>query len=114
MARAAAAAQSVEPPALAPGDRRRHTRHRLLWSGMLQTADGPYPCIVLDISLGGAMVSLPRAPRRGDPVSLVLGPLGAFRGELVWQKDRVVGVSFREVPAAVARLIGEQLAPTAD
>lgn len=98
-------------PAAGIFEQRRDPRRRMLWSGTLQTVDGPYPCIVLDLSLGGARVSLHRAPRRGDPVSLVLGPLGAFRGELVWERDGAAGISFREAPQDVARLIGEYLPP---
>jgi hypothetical protein len=31
--------------------------------------------------------------------------IGAFRGELVWQQDGIVGIGFRDAPESVARLI---------
>jgi hypothetical protein len=86
-------------------DQRRAARRRFCWSGTLQTSEGPFPCTVVDLSLGGAKVALHELPRRSRAVSLVMPQIGAFRGELVWQQDGIVGIGFRDAPESVARLI---------
>jgi hypothetical protein len=90
-------------------ERRRNARRRVLWRGILQTTGGPQPCLVLDLSLGGARLSLKQGPCRDQPVTLMLGALGRFRGIVVWTQDDHLGIRFCEDQLHLARRIGLSL-----
>lgn len=75
---------------------RRDLRKHVPWSGVLQTARGPFQCRVVDISPGGVKLSLAAEIPIGQPVTLIVAGLGAFRGEIVWQNDGMMGVKFAE------------------
>jgi len=75
---------------------RRDLRKHVPWSGVLQTARGPFQCRVVDISPGGVKLSLGAEIPIGQPVTLIVAGLGAFRGEVVWEEKGMLGVKFAE------------------
>jgi hypothetical protein len=68
----------------------------------LRAVNGLYDCMVLDISRGGAKLSLGEPHAVASAVTLVLGGFGAFRAERVWQRGEFLGVRFLDPPDAVA------------
>jgi hypothetical protein len=81
-----------------PVDERQDRRRQLLWSGVLQTARGPAQCTVVDISHGGARVSVGSAVGAGQAVTLVVTGLGMFRGTVVWSEGGTIGIEFAQDP----------------
>lgn len=85
-------------------DDRMDRRRQLLWSGVLQSARGPMQCIVIDISRGGARVSVGAASvvALGQAVTLLVLGMGLFRGTVVWAEDGSIGIRFADVGSASA------------
>ncbi len=69
-------------------------RGQLLWSGVLQTARGPVQCIVVDISPGGARLSIGANVASGEAVTLMVAGKGMFRGTVAWAEPGLIGVAF--------------------
>jgi hypothetical protein len=86
-----AATAIAAPP---PLETREHGRRQMLWSGVLQTARGPCPCLVVDLSGGGARVSGVVAVEIGQSVTLVVSGMGLYRGTVVWRESGSLGISF--------------------
>lgn len=85
-------------------DDRRASRRQLLWSGVLQSARGPVQCLVIDISRGGARLSVGAAAAiaLGQAVTLLVSGMGLFRGTVVWTEPGTVGISFADAKNAGA------------
>jgi hypothetical protein len=77
-------------------DARREGRKQLLWSGVLQTAHGPCPCLVVDLSRGGAKLSLAAPVKIGQFVTLVVTGIGTYRGTVIWNEHATIGIRFEE------------------
>jgi PilZ domain len=88
------AALNAAENAAREGDAREERRRQLLWSGMLQTAQGPSPCVVVDISRGGAHVARAPSVAVGQSVTLKVRGLGMFRGKVVWCDTGDLGIAF--------------------
>ena len=84
---------AAEMPA-GPVEAREDRRRQILWSGVLQTAQGPHQCLVVDISRGGARISHAPAVGIGQAVALKVLGLGNFRGTVVWSETGEVGIAF--------------------
>lgn len=95
---ALAAAKSPARPVEAREDRRR----QILWSGMLQTARGPFQCVVVDISRGGARVAHAPAVGIGQAVTLLVTGLGMFRGTVIWCETGNLGIEFAPEPGTLS------------
>lgn len=89
-------------PIAAPVEARHDNRKQLLWSGVLQTARGPCPCTVMDISRGGARLAMGPAVKVGQAVTLVVTGMGMFRGAVVWEEAGSLGIQFSEEGSAGA------------
>jgi hypothetical protein len=85
-----------------PADRRRHARVGVMLMATLRATGGLYDCMVLDISRGGAKLTLGEPHAVGSAVSLVLGGFGTFRAEPVWQRGEILGLRFLDPPEAIA------------
>jgi hypothetical protein len=77
-------------------DARRDARRQLLWSGTLQTSQGPCQCIVVDLSRGGAKLQLAKPVKIGQLVTLVVAGIGTYRGTVIWCENGSLGVKFAE------------------
>ncbi len=92
-------------------EQRRHQRYAVEWRARLIVGSGGYDiardtvaCAVLNISAGGAKVSLDLLPQWlsarldacavGLPVSLVLTTLAPLAGKIAWRRDRDIGIRF--------------------
>lgn len=96
-----------------PDDRRRHTRHPVMWSGTL-AADTPFDryvlrCTIRNISISGVHVLVERTLDLDSEVSLRIDRLGEFKGRVVWNEGDKLGVQFEDAPDDVAALIRDNL-----
>src|SRR5271170_7817851 len=87
------AATAIDAP---PAKTREHVRRQMLWSGTLQTARGPCPCIVVDLSRGGARVSGVATVEIGQSVTLVVAGMGLYRGTVAWRESGSIGIGFAD------------------
>ncbi|HEY1606081.1 MAG TPA: PilZ domain-containing protein [Allosphingosinicella sp.] len=94
----AAPADGAEPPpapALPAPDRRAHVRvATIMRTGTLRAPAGRAPCIVKDISPGGALVASRLAPAPGEAVSLRIKSGGEARGRVVRTGGELVAIRF--------------------
>jgi len=84
-------------------------RKHVLWSGRVEVNARLLNCAILDISLQGARIQLAEGllPRR--PFAIAVGHFGTFLADVVWERDRMAGLRFREPPARIAETIGREL-----
>jgi len=90
-------------------DGRHDPRRAVLWTGKVEFGDYVFECQIWNISLGGAKirVGLPLLP--GSQVTLLLDRFGTFRGKVVWQDDRSLGLHFDADPAIIRRMFGDSV-----
>lgn len=102
-----------EPQLPGPGhpERRERPRRHVLWRGMLQTIEGPHPCLVLNVSLGGAKLAVRTDLASNREVTLMLGALGVFRAVIIWVENGAVGIRFLEDQPQLARRLSGILPP---
>ena len=93
-------------------EQRKHPRSRVLWMATLETKEGPFSCMVLDVSRAGAKLQFatPIFPVLvKQEVELVIEPLGGLGAEVIWQSGERMGVRFNANPALIAHVIGGAL-----
>lgn len=88
---------------------RKTVRKRVLWKARIDIAGKTHDCAVVDLSLGGARLHLAEPVANGTHVRLILDRFGAFRAEVVWQRDRGIGLRFIDDPQRIADLLGTRL-----
>ncbi len=96
-----------------PEEKQRYTRTSTLFPGELIAAAGAVPCQVLNISAGGAKVRLSEPWMHELAVTLRIDRF-TFVGEIVWQYDDCVGLSFVGDPAEIEQIIDEELVKLRD
>jgi hypothetical protein len=95
---------------LTDDERRKHKRKPVLWSARIEARDEIVPCIILDLSLGGAKLKGQAASARTrDRVMLVIDRFGAIPAEVVWSRSGHMGLRFTERPESVSHIIGAAL-----
>jgi len=87
-------------------DKRRHTRHPVLFSGTLHQDDMSTDCIIKDISASGARIVTERPVARDRDFILDIDRAGLFTSRLVWREDNRLGMMFLHDPDSVAQRIG--------
>ncbi len=99
---------------LQESERRNFSRVPILLIGVLSHRDGIEDCVVRDLSVNGAMISVENAPVIGSPVTLEIARVGGFRGrekdvaanglraEVAWHRNDQVGLRFTGKPHEVA------------
>lgn len=90
-------------------NRREFGRTLVLMSGTVYSEREVGPCAIFNLSLGGAKLRVSEPLPAGFPVTLTISRSGVFRGEVVWQDDRLAGIRFLDSPRNVARVLGEFL-----
>jgi PilZ domain len=92
-------------------EQRRHIRKRVLWTARLDTAEGSYSCIIMNVSRSGAKIRLPSPVMISSrqPVELVLEAFGELAAEIVWQRGDKMGIHFTADPTQVAKIIGASI-----
>lgn len=93
----------------AQDERRAHPRARVLWSGTLSANGHVADGIVLDVSVGGAKVAVNEPFTTAGDISLRIPRFGVFRGNVVWRKENVMGVRFRDDPRLVSEIMSGDL-----
>jgi CheY-like chemotaxis protein len=77
------------------GERRDDQRKQFIEAALISDVSGPIPCVILDISRGGAALKLPEADRACPSLftlELLDGPVQ--RCEMRWRKGDRIGVAF--------------------
>ena len=88
---------------------RKTVRKRVLWKARIEVAGAIHPCAVVDLSLGGARLHFAEPVESGTKVRLILDRFGAFSAEVVWHRDRGIGLRFTDDPRRISDLIGARL-----
>jgi hypothetical protein len=90
-------------------EQRRHKRKPVLWSARVESETGTAPCIILDLSLGGARLRVPPQAKANQPVTLVIDRFGAINAVVAWCHSGEMGLRFTDAPEQVANIIGGAL-----
>jgi hypothetical protein len=102
-------AEAVTEPQRGEQEQRRHVRKRVLWAATLETPDGAFECIVLNVSRSGAQLRFKSPIGPQTDATLSLGSLGTLTVDVVWQRSDKMGVRFRAAPEEIAQIIGDGL-----
>jgi len=92
-------------------DRREHRRVATNRAGELLLGPLRFPCAVLDVSDGGAQLSLGETIAPLSPATLRIVNVGALHCRVVWNKGGRTGVRFLHDANWVRSRLGELLAP---
>lgn len=85
-----------EPAPENPADRRRHARIHAPLRARVLTEDGyERPCVVSNISAGGALLKAKTAPPAGSYVVLYIDDVGRFEGKVVRSGQHSFAVDYR-------------------
>ncbi len=99
---------------LQESERRNFSRVSILLIGVLSHRDGIEDCVVRDLSVNGAMISVENAPAIGSPATLEIVRVGGFRGrekdvaanglraEVAWHRIDQMGLTFTGKPHEIA------------
>lgn len=79
-------------------ERRRHRRHAMLAVGTVNHGRMLIPCIVTNLSRGGARIRLvdDESPLPREPVKLEVRGLGLLTVNVVWQRGAFAGLKFAD------------------
>jgi hypothetical protein len=90
-------------------ERRAHRRKATLWQGKLAADGRVFPCIVLNVSLTGAMLRLEAPLIRDGRAELSVPRLGTIAAEVVWQipEQRILGLRFIAPAEGLASILHE-------
>jgi hypothetical protein len=92
-------------------ERRAHRRKPTLWEGRLDTDVGVFPCLILNVSQGGALVQVEAPLLPTERASLTIERFGSLGAQVVWQIVELckIGVRFTDPPQHVARVLNGAL-----
>jgi hypothetical protein len=84
-----------------------HRRMNARWLAELNTVADRIPCIVEDISAGGAMVHVGISPFEGESVTLTIVDFGPVTGSIAWRRGDRIGLRFDEQQACTAGILAK-------
>lgn len=87
-----------------PVERQRQPRRLVLYPGKFRCGDHVGDCEVVDLSATGAKIRLEEDFECTSPIRLTFD-IGEFNGDVMWQNEDFVGISFHEDPKQVAQVI---------
>jgi PilZ domain len=90
-------------------EQRAHRRKPVLWSARLHRDGRVLECAALHISAGGARIRIRERFRIDSTVVLVIDRLGAFPGEIRWQRGNCAGIRFLEDAQVVEKRLSAAL-----
>jgi hypothetical protein len=90
-------------------EQRRHIRKHVLWTAKLETLEGAFTCIILNVSRSGAKLRVTAPSLSRQSVKLVMESYGSLPGEIVWQNADKMGIRFSAEPEEVAKILGDAL-----
>jgi hypothetical protein len=82
-----------------------HRRWSVNWLASLTTSSDQIPCIVEDISPGGAKLRVGLLPQSEETVTLIIVDYEPIVGVVAWRSGGRVGLKFRERQAFVEELL---------
>ncbi len=88
-----------------PDERQRFPRRSTLIAAQLRISDELIDVDILDLSEGGAKLSVPMVLDLGQKVALVVEGIGDFTARVVWQNGQSHGIEFRDDPDAIAETL---------
>lgn len=94
-----------------PAERREHRRVGVERAGELLLGPLRFPCAIIDLSAGGAQLSLGETIAPLSPATLRIVNVGALHCRVVWNKAGRTGVRFLHEPNWVRSRLAELLAP---
>ena len=86
-------------------NKRQFERKSLVRSVNVLIDDDSHACDLVDISLGGARVTLAHPVEVGITVHLDLDIGGAYRADVMWRRGGAVGLRFTEPEDKIATLL---------
>ena len=84
-----------------------HRRMSAKWLAELHTAVDRMPCIVEDISAGGAKLLVGPMPSRGEAVALVVVDFGPVAARVAWRRGDRIGLRFAERQIGIAGMLAK-------
>ncbi len=101
--------QSLAIPTL---ERRKHERHPARLGGCLRLSDQALRyCDILDVSANGAQIRTAKPLGQATWVTLDIEHLGKIHAQVVWRKDKLVGLQFAADPRYMTRMLRGVLPP---
>jgi hypothetical protein len=90
-------------------ERREHERHPAGWHGRVTVGTLSCPCVVIDLSVGGAQLALAAGVqiKPWTVVTLHIESLGAFHGRVVWVRGDRHGLQFLDAARAALRRVAQ-------
>jgi hypothetical protein len=95
-------------------DQRVYRRKPVLWSARLHRDGRVLECPTLHISAGGARIRISQRFEINSTVVLVIDRVGAFPGEIRWQRGNYVGIRFMEDAQIVEERLRTAISDPAD
>lgn len=89
-------------------DRRAHRRHRVRLDACLDADGRRFPCVITDVSAGGAQL-VASLPPELEHVRLEIEAYDSFACRVAWRDDARVGVEFLHEPEEVTRRLSALL-----
>ena len=86
----------------------------MLWSARLHRDGRVLECPTLHISAGGARIRISQRFEINSTVVLVIDRVGAFPGEIRWQRGNYVGIRFMEDAQIVEERLRTAISDPAD
>lgn len=88
-----------------PEPRRGHPRRSRMVEARVMEDGKWHECRILNISAGGAKLSVGCDFTRGAPVVLEIGQFGQYRGSVIWANGQELGIKFGHDPAEMAEVV---------
>lgn len=86
-------------------ERRRHPRKAVCLEGRLQTGRLWHDCSIVNISPGGAKLSVAKPVGRARMVRLEIGRFGKFGAEIVWRTGSELGLRFTQTHSEMTEIV---------
>lgn len=101
--------ETTREPGANQREQRRHVRKRVLLAGRIETKDGTFDCVVLDVSRSGARLHFNAPIPDQTTVNLAFGSFGTLNAKVIWQRSDKMGICFTAEPAQIANIIGQAI-----
>jgi hypothetical protein len=86
-------------------DKRQHKRKEALADARIEINGSWHDCRIINISEGGAKISIECQSHQGDAVQLHIGSFGNFRCVVAWCAKQELGVRFNHDPMEMGNLV---------
>jgi len=90
-------------------ERRLAVRKNVLWEGRLGVDDRQLECVILNVSLSGARISVKDEVPTLGRLALTCERFGTFHAAVMWEDGHTCGVRFLESRTRVAETVGRHL-----